>query len=294
LRCGKTQWGNTMASWYYDSYEPSHPKKAKGGIKAQSKRGAFGKSWWSKRWIEVLEGFNIGARLGRGRSYARQGQVLSIDIKEGVVSASVQGSRSKPYEVTIKIKVLSEKDWKKLTTCFSEQAIFAAKLLIGEMPTYIEDAFYKLDLSLFPKSHQDLDTNCSCPDWSNPCKHIAAVYYLLSEEFDSDPFLIFKLRGLDRKKLVKLIGGHKDEFAVPEQEKPKPEPLPSENVVFWGKSQEHTFGDVSIPNIPAALPKRLGNFSFWRGEENFIDAMERIYKNVSTAGLELFLGERGK
>ncbi len=283
-----------MASWYYNFFEPSRPREAKGGIKAQSRRGAFGKSWWAKRWIEVLESFNIGARLGRGRSYARQGQVLSVDIKEGVVSASVQGSRSRPYKVTIKTKVISDRDWKKLTKCFSEQAIFAAKLLAGEMPAYIEDAFYKLNLSLFPKSHRDLETDCSCPDWSNPCKHIAAVYYLLAEEFDRDPFLIFKLRGLDRKKLVKLIGGHTDEFATPEPEKPKPEPLPLDVAAFWGKSQEYSFGDVCIPNIPAALPKRLGNFSFWRGEENFIEAMERIYRNVSPFGLEVFLGERDK
>lgn len=64
---------------YYDLFPPSVPKKAKGGIKAQSKRGALGQSWWAKRWIQPLESFNIGARLGRGRSYARRGQALSID-----------------------------------------------------------------------------------------------------------------------------------------------------------------------------------------------------------------------
>ena len=91
-----------MGRWdHFRFFKPSVPREAKGGIKAQSKRGAFGESWWAKRWIAVLESFNIGARLGRGRSYARSGQVLSIEIEKGMVKAKVQGSRPKPYEVTI-------------------------------------------------------------------------------------------------------------------------------------------------------------------------------------------------
>jgi uncharacterized Zn finger protein len=84
-----------MSRWdYYGGYfPPSIPRKAKGGIRAQSKRGSFGESWWAKRWIAVLESFQIGARLNRGRSYARSGQVLSIEIEKGMVRAKVQGSR---------------------------------------------------------------------------------------------------------------------------------------------------------------------------------------------------------
>ena len=96
---------------YYEYFPPSRPREAKGGIKAQSKRGGFGESWWAKRWIAVLESFNIGARLGRGRSYARKGQVLKIEIAQGSVSADVQGSRPKPYSVKIKVKTLSEKEF---------------------------------------------------------------------------------------------------------------------------------------------------------------------------------------
>lgn len=194
--------------WYNDFYHfpKSVPRAAAGGIKAQSKQGGFGKSWWAKRWIGVLEGFNLGARLGRGRSYARRGQVVSIDIEAGVVIASVQGSRRVPYQVTIKIKTLSQADGKTLAQALSRQALFAAKLLANEMPQDIETVFQESNLSLFPSKLHDLKTDCSCPDWSNPCKHVAAVYYLLGEEFDRDPFLIFKLRGLDREKLIGLIG----------------------------------------------------------------------------------------
>ena len=194
----------------YGYFPPSRPRKAKGGIKAQSKRGAFGESWWAKRWIAVLERFDIGARLGRGRSYARQGQVLSLAIDKGQVKAKVQGSRPKPYDVAIQLKTLSAADWKKLAKALSQQALFAAKLLAGQMPQDIEQAFEGVGLSLFPATHQDLDTDCSCPDWSNPCKHIAAVYYLLGEEFDRDPFLIFKLRGMSREELAASSPPEKD------------------------------------------------------------------------------------
>ncbi len=184
---------------YDDYYEPSRPISVKGGIKAQSKRGKFGESWWANRWIAVLESFDIGTRLRRGRSYARRGQVATIEIASGDVKATVQGSRSDPYEVNINVKPIAREDWKRLAASLSNQIIFAAKLFAGEMPQEIEQAFKDVGLSLFPEKLRDLETNCSCPDWSNPCKHVAAVYYLLGEEFDRDPFLIFKLRGTDRE-----------------------------------------------------------------------------------------------
>ena len=78
-----------MGYWDWGYYKPKPRIKAKGGIKAQSKRGSFGETWWAKRWIATLESFNIGARLGRGRSYARSGQVLSIDIAKGEIRAII-------------------------------------------------------------------------------------------------------------------------------------------------------------------------------------------------------------
>lgn len=195
-----------MSRWdYWDYYEQKPAREVKGGIKAQSKRGAFGESWWAKRWIAVLESFDIGARLNRGRSYARKGQVMNVDIDKGSVRAKVQGSSSRPYRITIEIKALSTADWKKLAQALSTEAVFAAKLLAGEMPQEIEQVFARTGLSLFPAKLRDLETDCSCPDWSNPCKHIAAVYYLLGEEFDRDPFLLFRLRGMSREELLELL-----------------------------------------------------------------------------------------
>ena len=111
---------------YYDWYPKTTPRAVKGGIRSQSKRGSFGESWWAKRWIAVLESFQIGARLGRGRSYARRGQVVSIDVAKGKVTAKVQGSQAKPYAVKIAVKPLDVAQWKKVAGALSAEALFAA------------------------------------------------------------------------------------------------------------------------------------------------------------------------
>ncbi len=194
------------------------------------------------------------------------------------------------------MKTLSKAKWGKLADILAKQAIYAAKLLAGEMPDDIEDAFAEAGLSLFPEKRSDLTTDCSCPDWANPCKHIAAVYYLLGEEFDRDPFLIFKLRGIEREKLVKLIAGSKDTPAASDAVvEATPEPLPADPEIFWNapKGQEPPLGEVRIPSVAAALPKRLGKFPFWRSETNLTEILERIYRTASPTGLEILLGTRG-
>src|SRR6266487_4295192 len=138
--------GRWRDSGYWDYYEPARPIKVEGGIKAKSERGEIGSTWWSKRWIEVLTSFNMGTRLTRGRAYARQGQVISIDVAPGIVKAKVQGSRPRPYDIKIRLKPLSDQDWEKVIEAMALQAIFVAKLLAGEMPTNIEDAFRAVNL----------------------------------------------------------------------------------------------------------------------------------------------------
>jgi len=293
---------------YYTEWEhfpKSRPREVEGGIKAQTTAGNFGKSWWAKRWISVLESFNIGARLSRGRSYARQGQVLAIEVAEGRVKAKVQGSRPTPYDITIAVATIPAAEWDKLLKALAGQALFAAKLLAGEMPQDIEDVFKAIDVSLFPRRLGDLRTACSCPDSSNPCKHIAAVYYLLGEEFDRDPFLIFQLRGMPRDDLLARLGGavapapaqtapHQTHEAVPAPEPPsppEPEPLSAALEPFWnGSLKDGWLGAVAIPPVAAALPRRLGSFPFWRGTEPFLKAIEPIYAAASARGLDAVLG----
>jgi uncharacterized Zn finger protein len=287
--------------WHRDFFPRSRPRAVQGGIKAQSKVGHFGKNWWAKRWLAVLESFRYGPRLARGRSYARGGQVLNIDIAEGEVTARVQGSRATPYDVSIGVKVLSARQWDQLMGVLSGQALFVAKLLAGEMPGDIEGVFRQANLSLFPEKRGDLHTDCSCPDQANPCKHIAAVYYLLGEEFDRDPFLLFRLRGLGREDLLARLGaagaGGAAANGSAELAPAAPrEPLPPEPQAFWGAGEmpDDLFGEVQAPPMSAGWLRRLGKFPFWRGNQPLLEALEPTYVEAADAGLNTFLGERGK
>ena len=188
---------------------PSRPRPAD-GIRAKSRTGAIGTTWWSQRFTAVLESFDMGARLTRGRRYARAGQVLDLTVEPGQVLARVQGSRATPYKVSIRLLRLSDKDWARIEDTLASRAVFLAKLLAGEMPTDIEDAFTDCRLHLFPASAADLATDCTCPDWANPCKHIAATYYLLAEAFDTDPFLILAWRGRNRRELLAALHAQHD------------------------------------------------------------------------------------
>lgn len=286
--------------WNY--YSENRPRKVEGGLKAKSERGAIGETWWSKRWVEVLESLGIGTRLARGRSYARKGQVLSIEVTAGQVNAKVQGSMRQPYTIKIRLQPFSKRDWEQATGAMAAQAIFAAKLLAGEMPKNIEEAFDSVDLSLFPEVEEDLLTTCSCPDWANPCKHIAAVYYILAERFDEDPFLLFTLRGRDKDAIIAALRekrverleeknkgvqraiarGETQEAAVRNEETLR---LEDQLHTFWQAGEAlGTFAvDMSLPEVDNALLKRLGDAPFVVEKKNVSTVLENAYERVRTA-----------
>lgn len=187
-----------MSDWY----PPSRPRAVEDGLRAQSTRGDIGTSWWSRRFLDVLESFAIGGRLARGKAYARKGQVMSLEILAGRVTAVVQGSRAEPYDVTISFAGLTAAEWERVETALSEQALPCAKLLAGEVPAELETIFAASGSPLFPAAVGDLQQVCSCPDWGVPCKHLAATFYLLAEAFDADPFLILRWRGRERDELL--------------------------------------------------------------------------------------------
>ena len=241
------------------------------------------------------------------------GQVIDIKLSKCLVEARVQGSRSKPYDVTIKIKPLADEKWREVTEVMASQALFSAKLLAGEMPENIEEAFKSRGAALFPKT-KEIQTDCSCPDYENPCKHIAAVYYILAEEFDKDPFMIFQLKGRSKEETIQLL---RKSRTVPARE-----PLPTkvnhppidrvqeetrtiedkeekaksrskapqlEECIhsFWtsSKSLEQFNVSVARPHVNAAVIKRLGEPSFWREHEDFTKLMEEIYEKITRKAL---------
>jgi uncharacterized Zn finger protein len=160
------------------------------------------REWWSQRWLELLDSYRFKKRLERARNYARQGNVLSIEFKGAKVLAKVQGSEVEPYKVSLSLSSFSDEEWGYIIETMSKKALFAAKLLAGEMPQNIEEVFTANGLSLFPFTLSDVHSKCSCPDKANPCKHVGAVYYQLGDRFSEDPFVLFQLRGRTKEQII--------------------------------------------------------------------------------------------
>jgi len=288
-------------SWWY--YEPTRPISVKGGIKAHSKRGAIGKSWWAKRWTEALRRIMDSGRLSRGRSYARRGQVMDIRERDGEITAKVQGSRRTPYQVYIRVKPLSDKEWERVLDLLADQAIFTAQLLAGEMPPDIEEAFAAAKVSLFPASAKELETDCSCPDWANPCKHIAAVYFLLGEAFDDDPFMLFRLRGRTQDQVLEGLRARRsaieeeeagpDPTALPAEET-TPAPLPEDPAIFWrlGQSLDDFQVQPKAPQVPWSLLQRLGQPAF--APLDLRSSLGTVYQEVTRRAETLALSEEAE
>jgi uncharacterized Zn finger protein len=235
-------------------YPPSRPRPVENGLKARTSRGAIGGSWWSRRFLDVLESFAMGSRLTRGRTYARKGQVISLDVVPGEVRAAVQGSRVKPYRVTIGLPAFPEIVWAKAEIALSEQALPSAKLLAGEVPPELEDLFADAGAPLFPRSVNELDQRCTCPDWEVPCKHLAATFYLLAEAFDDDPFLILRWRGRPRDALLTRLRALRAEAPAEEPEQAAPATAGS-SLALTGLSQPTSQPErFWLP--PAPLPAR--------------------------------------
>lgn len=196
-------------------FPASRPLKAEGGLTTSRQRGHMADTWWSKRFVDVLESYGLGARMQRGRRYARSGQVLSVEVNPGLLVSQVQGSRRTPYVVTIRASQPTEVQWTKLGDAFRSRVGFVARLLAGEVPPELEDACGAAGVKLFPHAWQELQATCSCPDWENPCKHIAAALYVYADQLDSDPWLLLAWRGRSREQIL----GHIEPLARGEADK---------------------------------------------------------------------------
>jgi len=244
--------------WDGEHYPPARPRRA-AGITARSQRGPLGESWWSKRFVAVIEGFGHGARLTRGRAYARSGQVLDLSIRPGEVAASVQGTRDKPYSVTLRIDVYSAEQWARVERALVESAGYTAELLDGRMPERIDRVFATAGLTLFPV-RREFRTDCTCPDWENPCKHVSAACYILAEHFDRDPFALLAWRGRDRAVLLRRLEALRDDAAWQEaEEEPQDAPLAQFVDAYWQAGAALPEPLAPHPDAPAgAILDRLG------------------------------------
>lgn len=174
--------------------------------KGPGSRRPFGATWWGRAWLDALEhrARLDPNRLGRGRSYARRGSVLRVDVEPGVVTASVQGSRVTPYHVTVKIRAFTDAEWDAVLDVVSAQIGRVAALLDGELPPEVVDDAQAAGLELLPDAGE-VRTDCNCPDFAVPCKHSAAVCYLIADALDEDPFELLLLRGRQKDELLSAL-----------------------------------------------------------------------------------------
>jgi uncharacterized Zn finger protein len=276
----------------------------------------FSRTWWGQRFIAALEKIMDSGRLSRGRSYARGRKVTSFEINEGFIQAQVRGSvnpyfgvyKEPLYITTIEFQPISAANWTAAIAYIASKASLISRLMLNEIPDTIENAFAKLDLHLLPTHDADFKTTCSCPDWSNPCKHIAGVYYLIAAQLDQDPFLLFELRGLSREALQQELAKSplgqalSAELAIaqttPEPDlsyftRPNAQPAAAVTSLkdFWQgtKHLPQTIAVSSPANVAAILAKKQGDFpAFWPKDSSFIDTIEELYGRVRAKNPQLF------
>jgi uncharacterized Zn finger protein len=166
-------------------------------------RTAFGTTWWGRAWVDALEhrARLDSNRLPRGRSYARTGKVGALVVEGGEVRAPVYGTEISAYRVWVRVRLFSEDEWTRAIDAIAAKASHAAALLDGELAPEIVGDLDDAGLSLLP-GPGEVGTTCSCPDWANPCKHAAAVCYLIAELLDRDPFTVLQLRGRGRDEVL--------------------------------------------------------------------------------------------
>jgi uncharacterized Zn finger protein len=271
----------------------SAPKKPppEHGIKIKK----AGTTWWGQRWIEALQRVLQGdaGRLGRGRTYARAGRVHDLSVEAGEVLARVTGSRPKPYQVTIQLAQLSDGDWKRVIAALAERAQFSAELLAGAMPKAIDEAFQAAGTRLFPETRQELETDCNCPDWGDPCKHVAATHYVLGEALDRDPFLLFELRGRSKERVLDALRTARSGSAVRET---APLPVPGTRIDLAAYDR----APAALPALAfsfdepashAAVLRQLGAPSAWKEEVSPAEALAPLVQRAAEAARRIALAE---
>lgn len=243
----------------WQGFPPSKPLPVEDGIATSKQRGPMAASWWSGRFVEVLESYGLGGRMQRGRRYARAGQVLTLHVAAGEISGQVQGSRRRPYEVSIAVTEPTDEQWRHVEEAMKAKIGFVARLLGGEVPPDLEGVFDAAGVGLFPAGWRDLRASCSCPDMESPCKHIAAVLYVFADQLDEDPWLIVALRGRARDSLVASLSATGSGRPA----------TPGEEVVPWWP-----FPPGSLPSLPEVEP--LVDLDVPERADAIVDALEPL------------------
>jgi uncharacterized Zn finger protein len=162
-----------------------------------------GRTWWGRAWLEALEqrARLDPDRLPRGRDYARDGAVGELTLAPGEARAQVQGRKTDPYEVRVRVRRFTDEEWDRVLTAVSARLERAAALLDGELPAEVAQDAAAAGIDLLPVGGE-IGPRCTCPDDADPCKHSAAACYLIADVLDADPFALFLLRGRTREQVL--------------------------------------------------------------------------------------------
>jgi uncharacterized Zn finger protein len=259
-------------------YPASVPLPAKGGLVTSKQRGAMAATWWSRRFLEVLESYGLGARLARGRRYARAGQVLNLDVGTAVITSEVQGSRRTPYLVRIALPELSARQWRAIDEAMSTKVGFLARLLAGELPPDLEEVFQLAGVSLFPHSWTDLRSDCSCPDGANPCKHIASVLYVFADRLDDDPWLVLAWRGRTRDQILEPLRAGRADHTV--EEIAPWWPFAPGLVPALGDGRPGLNAELGGTDDPDAVLDALEPLAVQIGKTSFLELLRPTYEHI--------------
>ena len=199
--------------WGWNKYVPVAERRAEAKLKMEKlrKKGKniepieiagriIAKQFWGKRWCEHVETFSdYSNRLPRGRTYARNGSVCHLGIKEGCVEAMVNGSSL--YHVKVEISTLKKNKWTAIKDTCSGKVGSLLELLKGNLSNHVMEVVADHEEGLFP-NEEEIKFSCDCPDWADMCKHVAAVLYGIGHRLDERPDLLFQLRGVDPSELL--------------------------------------------------------------------------------------------
>ena len=211
----------------------------------------YGRSWWGAQWLQSLAEIDHDNRLPRGRTYANRGAVRDLVVQENRIRAHVQGSRARPYDIDIEVPPITAADATRLTQRLAADPGLIARLLNHDLDPAVLKETAALGIQVFPSRWSDLKMHCSCPDWAVPCKHLAAVIYLLSQEIDGDPFLVFRLRCVE---LDALLGQH---GMVIDAEADRA--LPKSVLAFFDEGSQQQLVAPPDPVDAAALEERIND-----------------------------------
>lgn len=263
------------------------------------------RTWWGTKFMDALNNFMEEGRLKRGRSYSGNNRILAFNMNESSIDAKVRGNanpyfgvyKEPKYKTSLSFKKISEDKWQKIIDKMSGNVALMSKLILNEMPDNIEDVFTEFGENFLPIKSKDINSNCSCPDWDNPCKHIAGVYFRVASLLDRDPFLMFELRGMPKAKLQEALNKtelgkalftsliKKDlKIQVSENYYSRPKEIDFDQNVdlinFWNGSKipEKEISMTNLESVSGILIKKQGDYPpFWQRDNSFTKSMEDIY-----------------